>query len=567
MTSLRAWAFGSVVALLVACGSGSKKAQPDGGVSQQCTPVTCAQAGKTCGAISDGCGGAIACGSCPSGESCGATNVCEAAPADGGTDGGASDGGSSGGTDGGTGGGTGGGTDGGTAGNTCIPTTCATQHKNCGAVPDGCGGMIACGTCPNGQVCGGDDTCSAPPPACVPTTCSALGKSCGNLPDGCGGTLACGTCGGSDSCGGAGTANVCGTPPVKGGDTRWVEFIDSGAEDAVQRVATDKDGNVVAASIFGQGSSSPSLFLRKYGGDGSLKWEKRWSFDARSYASFTGLATSPALGNVFVALQIFCSQSPCNGPDLGGGAIAGPTLVKLDPAGAFDWQLSPGDVIGEVSVDSSGSAAVSGYSYKDGLGFATKYDYTGKQLWSYRTGYTAPLAFDPSGNLAIFTNRDASGNYAPTLLRLDPDGKLLWSKKLDGYLNELGTSSLGTIVGLEFDHLAAFEASDGAQRFRIPLPMWARGLGVDPAGRAAVAGQDSSGCNDLAVRYYTLDGTFQWSRLVGAIGSCGGAPQAYGAAIRAGDVLVGGAVTAPTDLGSGTYSPKSADGFLLDLAP
>lgn len=55
------------------------------------------------------------------------------------------------------------------------------------------------------------------PPVCVPTTCAALGANCGALPDGCGGTLTCGTCTAPQSCGGAGVANVCGAqPPMPG---------------------------------------------------------------------------------------------------------------------------------------------------------------------------------------------------------------------------------------------------------------------------------------------------------------------------------------------------------------
>jgi len=49
-----------------------------------------------------------------------------------------------------------------------------------------------------------------PPPACTPTTCAAQGKNCGTIPNGCGGTLTCGACTAPQTCGGAGVANVCG---------------------------------------------------------------------------------------------------------------------------------------------------------------------------------------------------------------------------------------------------------------------------------------------------------------------------------------------------------------------
>ena len=48
------------------------------------------------------------------------------------------------------------------------------------------------------------------PAACTPTTCAAQGKNCGTIPDGCGGTLTCGACVAPQICGGGGVANVCG---------------------------------------------------------------------------------------------------------------------------------------------------------------------------------------------------------------------------------------------------------------------------------------------------------------------------------------------------------------------
>lgn len=46
--------------------------------------------------------------------------------------------------------------------------------------------------------------------ACAPTTCQASGKTCDSIGDGCGRLLACGTCSGAETCGGGGVANVCG---------------------------------------------------------------------------------------------------------------------------------------------------------------------------------------------------------------------------------------------------------------------------------------------------------------------------------------------------------------------
>jgi hypothetical protein len=152
-------------------------------------PSTCQALGANCGPVTDTkCGGIVQCGSCPSGQACGAggPNVC----------------------------GTGTSSDAGK----CTPKTCADLGANCGAVSDGCGGLLQCGTCATGQQCGlgGPNVCGTTVPeggTCTPQTCADQGLSCGPAGDGCGGTLDCGSCTAPDTCGGGGTPGQCGSPP------------------------------------------------------------------------------------------------------------------------------------------------------------------------------------------------------------------------------------------------------------------------------------------------------------------------------------------------------------------
>jgi Bacterial Ig domain len=44
--------------------------------TSSCVPSTCAAQGKNCGTVSDGCGGTLSCGTCQSGQTCSANNVC-----------------------------------------------------------------------------------------------------------------------------------------------------------------------------------------------------------------------------------------------------------------------------------------------------------------------------------------------------------------------------------------------------------------------------------------------------------------------------------------------------------
>jgi hypothetical protein len=97
-------------------------------------------------------------------------------------------------------------------GTTCKSLTCADIKANCGKQGDGCGAIIDCGTCTAPETCGGGgpSTCGVPGGACTAKTCADLGKNCGPISDGCGKLINCGTCTAPDICGGSGTANVCG---------------------------------------------------------------------------------------------------------------------------------------------------------------------------------------------------------------------------------------------------------------------------------------------------------------------------------------------------------------------
>lgn len=172
------------------CGGGGTPGvcgAPDGGA---CVPETCSQLGYNCGPAGNGCGNLIpgGCGTCPSGQTCGG----------GGTPGvcGAPDGGS------------------------CVPQTCASQNITCGPAGDGCGNLIAtCGSCPEGQVCGGSapGQCGIPDGGeeCTPETCASQGISCGPAGDGCGNLIAsCGTCPSGQTCGGGGQPGQCGSACV-----------------------------------------------------------------------------------------------------------------------------------------------------------------------------------------------------------------------------------------------------------------------------------------------------------------------------------------------------------------
>ena len=105
----------------------------------------------------------------------------------------------------------------------CTPPTCQDLGVNCGPVTDKkCGGLIQCGDCPAGEVCGaaGPNLCGTggnPEGGCTPQTCSDLGANCGKALDGCGNLIDCGTCKTGQGCGVGGQPNVCAPNTPDGG--------------------------------------------------------------------------------------------------------------------------------------------------------------------------------------------------------------------------------------------------------------------------------------------------------------------------------------------------------------
>jgi hypothetical protein len=114
------------------------------------------------------------------------------------------------------------------------PSSCDELNANCGFVTDTkCGGVVQCGDCADGQVCGastpsqcGDGTTgssggSGGGTSCTPSTCKQLKANCGFATDSkCGGVVDCGDCPTGQSCG-FGGPNRCGDN--SGGNTCTVD--------------------------------------------------------------------------------------------------------------------------------------------------------------------------------------------------------------------------------------------------------------------------------------------------------------------------------------------------------
>ena len=178
-----------------------------------CVPHTCQSLDRQCGSVSDGCGGTLSCGGCQSGFSCNSGSCVQVS--------------------------------------SCEPDTCNSLYRECGVASDGCGGSVNCGSCGSGESCTSWGSCVAdapPPPACVPDTCASLGRECGSVSDGCGGSVNCGGCGSGASCSsGACIANS--VPPAAGAPS-------DGNYDHVLPLTGSQSGSSVVSAINALGAGS-----------------------------------------------------------------------------------------------------------------------------------------------------------------------------------------------------------------------------------------------------------------------------------------------------------------------
>ncbi len=146
--------------------------QPERDAESVCSPRACSV--SACGANDDGCGGKVECGLCTRADYECKDSTCA-----------------------------------------CATRVCAGR---CGYQPDGCEGEgIDCGACALPRKCGAEglDYCGNGV-ECTPRTCTDTQGvvRCGKIADGCGGGLIdCGGCPDGQVCGGGGTANVCGCTP------------------------------------------------------------------------------------------------------------------------------------------------------------------------------------------------------------------------------------------------------------------------------------------------------------------------------------------------------------------
>ncbi|MCP4379176.1 MAG: PEP-CTERM sorting domain-containing protein [bacterium] len=236
--------------------------------------------------------------------------------------------------------------------------------------------------------------------------------------DGSGNSYVTGTTtGGLDGNTNAGFGDMFLTKYNTGGTKQWTRQLGSSGNDLGNGVSVDGSGNAYATGrTYGDldgntNAGSYDMFLTKYNTGGTKQWTRQ-------------LGTSDSDGGYGVSVDgsgnAYVTGSTQG--DLDGNTNAGDFdifLTKYNTSGAKQWtkQLgtSSGDYGWSVSVDSSGKAYVTGYTYGDLDGntsagewdmFLTKYDTDGTKLWTKQLGTGSDdegygVSVDSSGNAYV----------------------------------------------------------------------------------------------------------------------------------------------------------------------
>ena len=354
--------------------------------------------------------------------------------------------------------------------------------------------------------------------------------------------------------------------------------------------AVDFGGGVLATA------GGQDIFVAKLDPNGKHLWSKRFG-DAGQFQVAQAVAVD-AQGNIVLAGEFDGTVS------FGGGAIttAGESdifVAKLDPDGKHVWSKRFGDVSDgqkarSITVDKTGAVLVAGelagvVDFGGGPltatggadAFVSKFDASGKHLWSQRYGgvgktTAASVKTDASNNVVLvgdfgFTvDFSGSGNDAGVdaststdggagsvltslggqdafVAKLGADGKLLWSKRLGGAAKRQSGDAVAIDAAGNLLVATSFEGT------------------VNFGGSNLVdLGYPTFGASNVAVVKLTAAGEHVWSK------GFGDAARQFVRAIavdRAGNAVLAGQFTGTIDFGGADLTSTAKPLFLVKLDP
>ncbi len=176
----------------------------------------------------------------------------------------------------------------------------------------------------------------------------------------------------------------------------WVDQLGTATHDCGHGVSTDTNGNVfisghTAGSLGGDHVGGNDAFIIKYNGSGNRSWSRQLGTTSSDISY--GVSVDPT-GNAFISGYTYGNLDGIN------AGYQDAFVARYDESGVMDWTRQLGtanrDISCGVSTDANGNAFISGYTYGsldgDNFGsadaFVTKYDASGSLLWTRQLGST-----------------------------------------------------------------------------------------------------------------------------------------------------------------------------------
>lgn len=222
------------------------------------------------------------------------------------------------------------------------------------------------------------------------------------------------------------------------GAFQWARTWGGTGDDHAYAIGVGPDGFLyVTGGTNSYGTGWYDAFLLKLDTSGNLIWSKTWG--GSSFEQGYDLAFDPT-GNIYVAAESYSS---------GNSAIA----LKFDTSGTLLSVLSwkgpyTYDAAYSIDVDSAGNILLAGISWDYSVNpnhnriLIIKYDASGNLLWS--KNWQGPvedeawgpkvIRADANGNIYVLgrTTSFGVGQWDILLLKLDPNGNLIWSSTWGG---------------------------------------------------------------------------------------------------------------------------------------
>jgi hypothetical protein len=325
------------------------------------------------------------------------------------------------------------------------------------------------------------------------------------------------------------TLGACATAHAADGDLLWASVLGGGGECRTFDVATDAAGNVyILGGFYGyfgetvdldpgpgvviRSSPDPAVFLVKLDAAGNYLWDREW--DLGWYGpidTLLSLAVDTG-GNVYIG-GVFCSTHDFDpnfgtcylSPNFPSSSTYSAFVLKLDTNGNFRWAKSIGaSVIGtdsclerQLAIDPSGNVILIG-TFHDSADF------------------------DPGPGVAMLTIQYEPCKRNVFIVKLNPDGNLVWAKSLEGApwqlcqeTSKVTTDAEGNII-LAIPHSSAFDVDPGEGVVLVPDVPGTALVKLDAAGNLVWAQPKEGAGFPLCVDISAKNGTD--ILLVGAFG-------------------------------------------------